>query len=685
MIRYNHKKGLSKKGIFYRTMVVLSTLALVVYFLPREGQTHLQFDLDKPWRYNQLIATFDFPIYKSEKAIEKELNELYKQYEPYYELNTETKSEQIKRFKDDVQTQFKGTLPNHYVDYIEKQLKYVYEQGIVNNESFNRLSTDSVHAVRLYSGNESIGRQTEHIFSQKSAYSYIIDQADTTRINTYKLKQCNLNKYITPNLTFDAAKSEAARKELEGSLSYAKGMVVAGQKIIDRGEIVTEETYDILLSYEKEIAKAKTGSTQTIVLILGQILYVGSLIICLLLYFNLFRRDYLENPRSTLLLTTLSAIFPLLTAFLVRNDLLNVYVLPYGILPIFVRVFMDSRTAFVTHVITIMVCAISLKYPFEFIATQTVGGLAAIYSLRELSQRSQLLKTALIVTLSSMLCYLSIELIHGHSLQNLYWGTYMYMFINGVLLLFAYPLMFLIEKIFGFTSNVTLVELSNINNEILRRMSEVAPGTFQHSMQVANLAAEVANRIGAKSQLVRTGALYHDIGKTMNPVFFTENQSGNNPHSKLSFERSARIVINHVKDGIMLAEKYNLPKIIKDFITTHHGSGMAKYFYISSKNANPDKEIDAEPYTYPGPNPSTIEQAILMMTDSVEAASRSLPEYTEESINDLVDRIINGQVQEGFFKECPITFLDIHTAKEVLKEKLKTIYHTRVSYPELKE
>ena len=685
MIRYNHKKGLSKKGIFYRTVVVLSTLALVVYFLPREGQQHFQFDLEKPWRYNQLIATFDFPIYKSEKAIEKELNELYKHYEPYYELNTETKSEQIKRFKDDVQTQFKGTLPNHYVDYIEKQLKHVYEQGIVNNESFNRLSTDSVRAMRLYSGNESIGRQTEHIFSQKSAYSYIIDQADTTRINTYKLKQCNLNKYITPNLTFDAAKSEAARKELEGSLSYAKGMVVTGQKIIDRGEIVTEETYDILLSYEKEIAKTKTGSRQIVLLIIGQVLYVGSLIICLLLYFNLFRRDYLENPRSILLLITLSAIFPLLTAFLVRNDLLSVYLLPYGILPVFVRVFMDSRTAFVTHVITILACAISLKYPFEFIATQTVGGFAAIYSLRELSQRSQLLKTALIVTLSTMLCYLSIELIHGHSLQNLYWGTYTYMFINGVLLLFAYPVMFLIEKIFGFTSNVTLVELSNINNEILRRMSEVAPGTFQHSMQVANLAAEVANRIGAKSQLVRTGALYHDIGKTMNPAFFTENQSGINPHSRLSFERSARIVINHVKDGIMLAEKYNLPKIIKDFITTHHGSGMAKYFYISSKNANPDKEIDAEPYTYPGPNPKTIEQAILMMTDSVEAASRSLPEYTEESINELVDRIINGQVQEGFFKECPITFLDIHTAKEVLKEKLKTIYHTRVSYPELKE
>ena len=257
--------------------------------------------------------------------------------------------------------------------------------------------------------------------------------------------------------------------------------------------------------------------------------------------------------------------------------------------------------------------------------------------------------------------------------------------INGVLLLFAYPLLFVLEKIFGFTSNVTLVELSNINNKILREMSEVAPGTFQHSLQVANLASAAANRIDAKSQLVRTGALYHDIGKTINPALFTENQSGVNPHENLTYQQSAQVVLSHVTDGLKLAEKHNLPQVIKDFISTHHGKGVTKYFYISCQNENPDEVIDKSIFTYPGPNPFTKEQAIMMMADSVEAASRSMPEYTEESISNLVDKIVDSQVNEGYFKECPITFMDIANVKSVFKEKLKTMYHARISYPELKK
>ena len=403
-----------------------------------------------------------------------------------------------------------------------------------------------------------------------------------------------------------------------------------------------------------------------------------------MLYFNLFRRDYLANTRSILLLASMPVIFPLITSFLIKQNLLTVYIVPFAMAPIFIRVFMDSRTAFVTHVVTVLLCAISLKYPYEFIATQLVAGMVAIYSLRELSQRSQLVRSAFYITLASLAFYLGMELIHTKDFSELDYSMYIHIIINGIFLLFAYPLLFLLEKAFGFTSNVTLVELSNINNEILRKMSEVAPGTFQHSMQVANLAAEVANRIGAKSQLVRTGALYHDIGKTCNPAFFTENQSSINPHEKLSFEDSAKIVINHVKDGIKLADKYNLPPIIKDFIATHHGKGMTKYFFISYKNKYPNETIDESVFTYPGPNPFTLEQAILMMADSVEAASRSLNEYTEESIGNLVEKIIDAQVQEGFFKDCPITFHDITLAKEVFKEKLKTIYHTRISYPELK-
>lgn len=311
--------------------------------------------------------------------------------------------------------------------------------------------------------------------------------------------------------------------------------------------------------------------------------------------------------------------------------------------------------------------------------------MVAIYSLRELSQRSQLLRTALVVFISYALLYFAFELIHEDDLTKLNTRMYIYFMINGILLLFAYPLLFLLEKIFGFTSDVTLVELSNINNSLLREMSEVAPGTFQHSLQMANLAAAAANKIGGKSQLVRTGALYHDIGKMVNPAFFTENQSGVNPHKSLSYEQSAQVIISHITDGLKLAEKHNLPKVIKDFISTHHGRGLTKYFYISYKNEHPDEEVDQEKFRYPGQNPFTKEQAVLMMADSVEAASRSLPEYTEESISTLVDKIIDTQVSEGYFKECPITFKDIATVKALFKEKLKTMYHTRISYPELRK
>ncbi len=325
-----------------------------------------------------------------------------------------------------------------------------------------------------------------------------------------------------------------------------------------------------------------------------------------------------------------------------------------------------------------------MRFPYEFILLQIPTGLVAIYSLRELSQRSQLFRTAILVTLTYLALYFAFELMTENDLNKLNRVMYLDFLINGIMLLFAYPFLFLLEKLFGFTSNVTLVELSNVNNALLRRLSEQAPGTFQHSMQVANLATEAANRIGAKSQLVRTGALYHDIGKMENPAFFTENQLGGvNPHKNLPYEQSAQIVINHVKDGLRMAEKNNLPRAIRNFISTHHGRGKTKYFYISWKNEHPDETPNDELFTYPGPNPFSKETAILMMADAVEAASRSLPDYTENTISNLVEKIIDSQTEEGYFRNCPITFQDIETVKGVFKEKLMTIYHTRISYPEL--
>ena len=675
-------KEFSFRDLIYKALIFIGTVGVIVYFLPRDGKFNYQFDIDKPWKYGQLMATFDFPIYKDDQVVKREQDSILASFQPYFQLDKNTEKEVIKKLKNDYQTHLRDVLPStDYIRHIEKILSEVYRAGILSTEELGQLHKDSTSAIMVINDKLASQRDIDKLYSVKQAYAYLLT-ADTMHYQPNILRQCSLNEYLSPNLTYDVQRTETAKKEVLDNYSWANGIVLSGQKIIDRGEIVNQETYNILESLRKESIQRSESIGQKRLMLAGQVLYVSIFMLCL----DLFRKDYYNRKGSLSLLFALIMFYCVVTAIMVANNIFNVYIIPYAMLPIIIRVFLDSRTAFLTQVVTILICSICLRYPHEFILLQLTAGLIAIFSLRELSQRSQLFRTAILVILTYMAVYFAFELITENDLSKLNGSMYTYFIINGVLLLFTYPLLFLVEKTFGFTSNVTLVELSNINNSLLRRMSETVPGTFQHSMQVANLAAEAANRIGAKSQLVRTGALYHDIGKMENPVFFTENQSGSvNPHKNLSYEQSAQVVISHVMDGLKLAEKSNLPKVIKDFITTHHGRGKTKYFYISWKNEHPDEEPNDELFTYPGPNPFTKEQAILMMADSVEAASRSLPEYTEASISNLVDKIIDSQVEEGYFKECPITFKDIATVKNVFKEKLKTIYHTRISYPELKK
>ncbi len=678
-------KRFSYKDLLYKSLIFIATVSVIVYFLPNEGKFNYQFDINKPWKYGLLQASFDFPIYKNDMQVQKEQDSILATYQPYFHIEKNVEKEMIERLREDYNKTLRHSLPGtDYIRYIERMLKEMYRNGIIAGNDLTRMEEDSITAIRTVEQNTATSRPVGQLYTVKDAYEYLLN-ADTTHYKKKVLQQCNLNNYITPNLIYDEAKSEAAQKDLLSNISYANGFVLNGQKIIDRGEIVNEQTYNILESLRKEWEKRSDSLQEKRLTLAGQILYVGIFLFCFMVYLDLFRADYYEHKGSLSLLFALIVLFPVIASVMVSQSLSSIYIVPFAMIPIIVRIFLDSRTAFMAHVTIILLCSITLRFPHEFILLQVVAGMVSIYSLRELSQRSQLLRTALVVFASYALLYFAFELIHEDDLTKLNTRMYIYFMINGILLLFAYPLLFILEKTFGFTSNVTLVELSNINNSLLREMSEIAPGTFQHSLQMANLAAEAANKIGAKSQLVRTGALYHDIGKMVNPAFFTENQSGVNPHKSLNYEQSAQVIISHITDGLKLAEKHNLPKVIKDFISTHHGRGLTKYFYISYKNEHPDEEVDAEKFRYPGPNPFTKEQAILMMADSVEAASRSLPEYTEESIGTLVDKIIDAQVAEGFFKECPITFKDIALVKALFKEKLKTMYHTRISYPELKK
>lgn len=666
--------------VLLRAAIIVGTVLLILCFMPRKTGPTYEYEIGKPWKYGSLIAQYDFGIQKSQEALKAEEDSLMRSFEPYFTLGKDTEGKMVDKFMKDNPRGIEG-LPRSYIYTIASVLHNLYQKGIMETTRYDQMVRDSVHNIRVIADKMAIGLSLDSIRTTRSAYLQLFEN-EQLLAQRQQLQRCNLNEYIVPNLLYDEERTLSAREDVLRHISVLTGAVFKGQKIIDRGEIVDDKAYRILESLRAE-TEQRSSITAYYMTFAGQALYISTLLIIFMVYVSLFRRDFYESVRTLLMLYLLTAIFPILVSLMIEYNWFNIYILPYCITPIFVRVFMDSRTAFITHVMSILISACAVHYQYEFVVVQLVSGLVAIYGLRELSSRSQIIKTAIFVTLTAMAVYLAFELMDDDELSKLNERMYINFCISGVALLFAYPFMYLIERAFGFTSDVTLVELSNTNTPLLRKMSEIAPGTFQHSIQVSNLAAEIANRIGAKGQLARCGALYHDIGKLANPAFFTENHAAQNPHDNLSFMDSAKIITSHVSEGLRLADKYDLPSSIREFITTHHGTGMARYFYVSYKNQHPDEDVDTAPFSYPGPNPFTREQACLMMADTVEAASRSLKEYTEDSISRLVNNLIDRQVEDGCFRECPITFRDVFLAKQVLIDKLMTMYHTRIQYPEL--
>lgn len=680
MKRINLSIDMTWRDVLTRILLVLATAALIVWFMPRDNRPTFKFDVDKVWNYNDLTAMFDFPVLKSDSTVKAEQALAMRDWEPYYVLDTERGLDMVRHFMQ----QFghdEHSLSTDYKRIIANRLNAFYAEGIIDTREPALTGRDSVSTLLRVDGKDAKSLPLSQFLTAKEVYDSLMHDP-MLHNKLADVQELDLNDYIVPNLIYDEELSDHRRLELKNSVPLAIGVVKRGQKIIDRGEVVTQKKAQELRSFLHEIDKRHETKQGPSITLLGEILYVLLAITVFTVYLSIYRKDYFADMRSVGMLYSLLAGFCMVCSLLISHSLLHVYLLPFAIVPIFVRVFMDSRTASMALLTVVLICACMLQKPMEFIAVEMAAGLAAIFSLRELTSRSQLFWTATLTTLAAMTAHLAISLIRSNNLAHIDMSEYKYLLVCGVIIFCCYPLLYIIEKTFGFISAITLIELSDMNKEALRRMSEVAPGTFQHSIQVGNLAAEIARKIGADAQLVRTGALYHDIGKTVNPIYFTENQSGGiNPHDRLDYVESAQMIVSHVTEGLKLADKYNLPQQISDFIATHHGLGKAKYFYIKHKNEHPDEPVDELLFTYPGPNPFTKEQAILMMADAVEAASRSLPDYTEQSIRQLVGRIIDGQVSEGYFRECPITFRDIAYAKTVLIEKLKTIYHTRISYP----
>lgn len=678
---------MKKRLSLYVSFVV--GVVLLVGLLPRQTKVALDYEQGKPWRYAPLIASFDFPILKSEAEIQAEKDSALHSFQPFFNQLPDVETRQIEALRSDFAAGRFSNVSEAYLNHAAAMLQEVYAAGVLSPDAMAEQLAQGAGAVRVVTGQEAMSLPIAELYSTRSAYDFIMD-ADSAHFAHEVLARLNLNNYLVPNLVLDERKTRTAREDLLNAVASNSGMVVSGQRIIDRGEIVSTAQKQILDSYVHESKRLNQDTGGFWRRIAGQGLFVLLMLSVFLVYLQMFRRDYLGQPHAVLLFLFLVVVFPAVTYIMTRQNSPDTFIVPYAMVPLFVRIFFDSRTAAIAMVTTLLLASIGMRSPYEFVLIETFMGFATIYSLKELTERSQLIRVVGVVILSGLALQLAYDLAQNLTLADLDRTRYLHLAVSGVLLLFAYPLMYLVERLFGFTSSVTLIELTNINNPLMRRLSKVAQGTFNHSMQVSNLAAEVANAIGGKPQLARTGALYHDIGKMLNPAFFTENQSGTNPHDNLApkdgvsaEEQSARIIVNHVTEGVKLAEKYHLPKVVRDFILTHHGEGVARYFLIQWQNNHPGQQADEKRFAYPGPNPRTKEQAILMMCDAVEASSRSLKEYTEESLQQLVDRIVEGQVKAGYFSDCPLTFRDIREAKRVLVESLKTIYHTRIAYPEL--
>ncbi len=678
----NLRSRQSWKEIAIRTAFVLVTVTLVVWFMPREQQQTFSFEQGKVWNYPDLTAMFDFPVFKSQAVIDAERKDSLEKYKPCYQYDASVKQQKLHEFREATGMTSRSFTFN-YLRMVVAKLDTVYERGIIDDRK--PLNIPSGQFLQMQGVREIGKKSCSQVMTPREAYEYIVNSSDLRYFGDI-INHLNLNNYLVPNLSYDSRLSDSLRNSLINSVVPSTGIVQAGEKIIRTGEKIDQASYMKLTSYMQKLQQQNSLTKRVPMNILGEIIYVLLIIVGFTWYLGTYRKDYFENIRSACMIYVLVILFSILASVLVDHSMMHVYILPFAIVPIYIRIFMDSRTAFMAHITVILICASILHYPLEFIAVELAMGLTAIFMLHELSSRSQLFWTATVTIIAGVAMRMALYMIRHQDMDAFnVWELY-YLLISGVLIFCSYPLVYVIEKVFGFLSEITLIELSDTNKELLRTMSEVAPGTFQHSVMVGNLAAEVARKIGANVQLVRTGALYHDIGKTQNPIYFTENQSGGiSPHDHLNYMESAQMIISHVTEGIRLANKHHLPSQIRDLIATHHGQGKAKYFYIKYKNEHPDEPVDDLLFTYPGPNPFTKEQAILMMADAVEAASRSLPDYTEHSIRTLVERIIDSQVSEGFFRDCPITFRDIQYAKTVLIEKLKTIYHTRISYPEEKK
>ncbi|MBN2212651.1 MAG: HDIG domain-containing protein [Bacteroidales bacterium] len=696
--------------ILYFTLAAI----LIVYLFPKQGKFRYEFQKGRPWMHEDLQAPFDFPIYKSQMELVKERDSVLRDFKPYYNYDKAVFSEQGEKFREVFGTRWKEyslsefripgeqqyfnssgyralrSLESYFEDHILNLLHQVYQKGIIDISANEEFSSERLYAVMIVRENIAEQVMIDALYTPKSAYEYLNRNINEELLSNKSLnikryrqffEDFDVNDFIRVNVFYDQEKSKTISNSLLDEISLYRDKIQEGQRIISRGELVTPEKYQLLESLRIEYENQLGFITSQLVWVGKFILVFAALFVIFLFLYNL-RHEILEDSLKTLFILMLVILTVFVASVTVRSNRINIYIIPFAILPIILRTFYDERLALFIHFIITILIGFFAPNSFEFVFLTFIAGIIAVFSLTNFNRRSRIVYTALLIFLTYGFVYLGISIVQEGNVRVIDYNNFAWFGVNSFLILLSFPMIFVFEKLFGFLSDATLMELSDTNQPLLRELAEKAPGTFQHSLQVANLAEDAIYRIGGNPLLIRTGALYHDIGKMLNPIYFIENQTSDiNPHDRLSFEESAKIIIDHVEKGVEIAKKHNLPQPLIEFIRTHHGTTTVQYFYRSYIKKYPEESVDVKKFSYAGPKPFSKETAVLMMADAVEAASRSLKDMSTQSLENLVDGIIDAQLMEEQFNNADITFKNITTIKEVFRKRLKNIYHVRISYP----
>jgi len=666
------------------------SVIFITFVLPKQPRFKFEFEKGMVWLHDDLVAPYNFSIRKKAAEIKQDRESISKSILPVYRMDEKVFETQISQYQADFEAKWlgaslpEGDIKERTFEFGFSVLKGLYEKGIIGlNQNYQKNQSDGSYLITLLKNNVRSEVSTATLLTPSSALSQASEKIVTNKSVRTDILIAVIKDRITPNVILDERFTEALERQAVENVSVTRGMVQKGEIIVENGNVVNENVYQKLESLKQsyeENAKMRGDRKQVF---LGQFLAVGLVITLLMVFLYLFRKDIFQDNRKIALILLVIIAMLVFLSWAVKIKLPSVYYIPYAIVPIIIRILFDTRLALNIHLLVVLVAGFFVPNSFEFAFLQTTAGMVAIYSIKNLVRREQFLISALLILLNYFVSYLGISLIREGSLSSVEWLKFLPFVFSVLLSLLAYPLIYLFERMFGITSDITLMELTNTNSTLLRELAFKAPGTFQHSLQVANLAEAAIYKIGGNALLVRAGALYHDIGKIENPQFFVENQiKGINPHDKLSYEDSAQIIIKHVENGIELARRYNLPEVVIDFIRTHHGNTRVDYFYQSFLKNFPEKFIDENIFRYPGPIPFSKETAVLMLADSVEAASRSMKEPDAESINNLVERIIDYKLEQNQLNDSNITLKEIETIKLIFKTMLMGIYHVRMDYPE---